>query len=406
MLLREQKNRDIVDFLRAAGIVLVIGFHVVGGLASLFDGTVLDGYIAAIPALMNVAWQALGSEIIFLLSGFLLSYLLLRELERNGRIDLRDFYVRRASRIVPLYVVGLLLYSFVTDFTALELLLNLLFVSKLFDAETIIPVGWSLEVLVQSYVVLPFLVLGFVRSGHPVALTLGAIVISLTARFVALSAEPASYQEPFYQFLETMEPTATQKALYYHLGYRATPFLLGFLLAWLVRSRSALLAGAFARREFCLTVLALSLLLIAASGFLPIQDRHSVLYSWAGDRFWLYFWVLQRFVFAIGICLLALCLWYGRLRPLGPVRWVASRRLWHLISERIYSIYLFHPVFLIPSAVIGLRATSAETVGPIHVLEVLFTILLATLLSTLFGGLVTRFVEVPARDWLRKSFRC
>ena len=45
----------------------------------------------------------IGVEVFFVLSGFLIATLLLRERERFGRIDLRAFWVRRALRIWPLY---------------------------------------------------------------------------------------------------------------------------------------------------------------------------------------------------------------------------------------------------------------------------------------------------------------
>ncbi len=46
-----------------------------------------------------------GVGIFFVLSGFLITNLLLKEYERSGRIDLSDFYLRRVCRIQPpLYV--------------------------------------------------------------------------------------------------------------------------------------------------------------------------------------------------------------------------------------------------------------------------------------------------------------
>lgn len=117
MLLDSRENRAIVDFMRAFGIILVICFHVVAGIASLLDGAAFERHIAAMPMVLNRSWQALGSELVFLFSGFLLSYLPLRELLNHNRRSLRRYFICRFSRIVPLYVLGILLNSFVTDFT-------------------------------------------------------------------------------------------------------------------------------------------------------------------------------------------------------------------------------------------------------------------------------------------------
>lgn len=51
----------------------------------------------------------IGVQLFFVLSGFLIARLLLRERELYGRIDLRSFWVRRILRIWPLYYATLLL---------------------------------------------------------------------------------------------------------------------------------------------------------------------------------------------------------------------------------------------------------------------------------------------------------
>lgn len=51
-----------------------------------------------------------GVDLFFCISGFLITTLLVREKARVGRIQLVDFYVRRALRILPLYYATLLAY--------------------------------------------------------------------------------------------------------------------------------------------------------------------------------------------------------------------------------------------------------------------------------------------------------
>jgi peptidoglycan/LPS O-acetylase OafA/YrhL len=402
MLLDTVAHRSIIDCIRAIGIVLVICFHVTVGTASLLEPADLPSYVAAIPQPLNVLWQALGSELVFLFSSFLLSYLLMREVIRHGHIDLRRFYMRRVSRILPMYALALALYCFMTDFTARDFVLNMLFISRLFGATTIIPVGWSLEVLMQFFLILPFFILGALRSRIPVTLTLLAMLLCLAARYLTLTSDPDSYRTPIYLMLSGSETPDSLDDLYYQLYYRANPFLLGFLMAYLVLHREGLLYRLFASRLRTYAVIAVAAVLMVASGFLPIQDARSVLYTRMGDEFWLWFWVIHRFLFAIGVGLFALAMWYGKSRLLQPFHWFAQLPVWHTISSNIYSIYLFHPIFLIPAAVIGFHTIHKKDLMPVHLWEVLVVIVLATVFSNAFASLLTRYVEIPARDWLRK----
>ncbi|MER5861894.1 acyltransferase [Kitasatospora sp. NPDC002040] len=79
---------DALDGLRAVAAVIVIFFHC-GGAKTAF----LSGWI--------------GVHIFFVVSGFLITTLMLREKDRTGRISLRGFYLRRIFRIVPLYYLVL-----------------------------------------------------------------------------------------------------------------------------------------------------------------------------------------------------------------------------------------------------------------------------------------------------------
>jgi peptidoglycan/LPS O-acetylase OafA/YrhL len=77
-----------LDGLRAISILLVLGFHQLGPLSG-WLGTQFNGWV--------------GVDLFFLISGFLISSILLKEQERRGKFSLKNFYIRRWLRICPAY---------------------------------------------------------------------------------------------------------------------------------------------------------------------------------------------------------------------------------------------------------------------------------------------------------------
>ncbi|MEP6729796.1 MAG: acyltransferase [bacterium] len=86
-----------LDGLRAISIIAVIAGHLVGTR----NFPAWTAPVLAAPQL-NIAF--LGVRVFFVISGFLITGLLCGELERNGRISLSRFYMRRTLRIIPAYL--------------------------------------------------------------------------------------------------------------------------------------------------------------------------------------------------------------------------------------------------------------------------------------------------------------
>ncbi|MFI0433788.1 MAG: acyltransferase family protein, partial [Candidatus Nanopelagicales bacterium] len=122
-----------------------------------------------------------GVDVFFVISGFLITGLLMRELERTGGISMRNFYARRMRRIFPMsaivlvctVVAGFALFAASrADTTLVDAIWAFLFVENwhlvlngadYFHAtDAISPVQqyWSLSVEEQFYVVWPLLMLG------------------------------------------------------------------------------------------------------------------------------------------------------------------------------------------------------------------------------------------------------
>src|SRR5689334_400989 len=71
------------------------------------------------PFLFLNGWDAV--TLFFVLSGFLITYLLLAERERTSSVDLFAFYVRRTLRIYPLYLLVVLVDAACLALSPLEI---------------------------------------------------------------------------------------------------------------------------------------------------------------------------------------------------------------------------------------------------------------------------------------------
>ena len=159
-----------------------------------------------------------GVDVFFVISGYLITALLLREQAATGAIDLRDFYARRVRRIVPALVPvvlatlaagQLLLDSHELMALADSAVAAALFVANLFflhradgyfqEASATLPLLhlWSLSVEEQFYLAWPLLLLGLLRLRLPLAWAIGALAL---ASFRAADALlPEAQASAFYQ---------------------------------------------------------------------------------------------------------------------------------------------------------------------------------------------------------------
>src|SRR5437899_153044 len=82
------------------------------GLRAISIGMVLVAHLFGTPALremhLNQESGVLGVRVFFVISGFLITSLLLKEIEKTGTLSLRSFYVRRTLRIFPAFYVYVL----------------------------------------------------------------------------------------------------------------------------------------------------------------------------------------------------------------------------------------------------------------------------------------------------------
>jgi peptidoglycan/LPS O-acetylase OafA/YrhL len=141
---------------------------------------------------------AFGVDVFFTISGFLITTLLLREGAKSGQISLKNFYIRRALRIWPLYYAVLALYVILVavlqkgtgrDTTFYHFLPGYLTFTFTwfsgFASGAIFQFAWSLSVEEQFYVFWAA-VLRFGRALIPVVVAVALIAIKMSSMYGGL----------------------------------------------------------------------------------------------------------------------------------------------------------------------------------------------------------------------------
>lgn len=180
----------------------------------------------------------LGVDLFFTLSGFLITTLLVGEWANRGSVDLREFWSRRARRLLPALLLalamigglGLLLAPELAGQVRNEGLASLFYVAnwhdivagqsyfELFAQRSPLEHMWSLAIEEQFYLVWPLVVLALLRLGGRSLKPLMATTIVLVGLSLAAT-------------LALFEGSVSAGRIYYGTDTRAASILIGALLA-------------------------------------------------------------------------------------------------------------------------------------------------------------------------------
>jgi peptidoglycan/LPS O-acetylase OafA/YrhL len=297
------------------------------------------------PGLRLVLLSHYALEAFFVLSGFLLGNLLMREHDRTGTIAVGRYFLRRAARILPTYYVAILACS-LFHFTHQENLVYNVFYANNFLPITrqFMPWAWSLAVEEHFYVLLPFLLLLMYRSRYfRGAFWVGLFVLACFVRLILVDAGEltSALADPARRGLEVID------VLYTKSYSRFGAVVLGVLVAYIFRYRSDLmqrLERSPALSWFCACA-ALACMLGLSLPSTPLD----IPFFQIGDSWpdWLRpaALALGRYLFSLAFaCLILLVL--GRSSAGRALGRVASARWFYPVAQLSYGAYLFHPLVI------------------------------------------------------------
>ncbi|MFC7373464.1 acyltransferase family protein [Fictibacillus iocasae] len=341
------------------------------------DGIRAIAVLAVIAYHLNFQWASgglLGVTVFFVLSGYLITDLLISEYNNNGTIDLKRFWIRRARRLLPgMFTMLLVVMSFVTLFrpslltklwedslAAIFYISNWYYVFQelsyfeSFGITSLLTHFWSLAVEEQFYIIWP-LFIGLLLK-LPKRLVFLYTVMLATISALAMAA--------------LYEPGADPSRIYYGTDTRAFSLLIGAALAMIWPSRKLSQHTPLSAR--------LSMDVIGTAALAVI------LYMiWQTNQY-------QDFLYQGGMVILSIAsavLVGAVAHPSSTLNKVLSLQPLKWIGLRSYGIYLWHfPVIAL--------STPTVNVGGIEPVRIIFQVTLILFLS----ALSYTFVEMPIRN--------
>lgn len=386
------EHYHFLDLVRAIGILQVVLFHVVFGVFSYGGSDTALALIEQLPTWMTFAWQPFGVDAIFLVSSFLLTSTLLDEHTRFGRIGVRSFVLKRLSRILPLYYLALLLFQLGSPFDPLQFALSAVFLAVTLGVGNVIPVGWSMEVMMLFFLLMPALLNLILKCTRPLLILGLAILITTGSRVAYLHISDISAGRVFLDTYQSLPASDAAKHLYYHPWFRLPPFLVGMGLAIaFYRASSSAVKHSWRGLGFA------GLFMIIICCYTPVHIEDAWLYRLPEPVFVVYFGSSIT-IFSVG---LSMVIWnslvFGAkwMSPLGQAC--------KTISQCIFGIYLFHMPFLALAAVMVLRSTDRAQLATISAAQTWMIFTLTAIFSIIFAQLLLRYIEIPTMKLLRRS---
>lgn len=326
---------DSLNGIRAVACFLVVAYHVAA-----FSGTLYADFSSESDQLFYRAVSALwsGLDFFFVLSGFLISRILLTSLTRKNSIEFPSFFVRRSMRVFPAYYLVLTLAIF--WYTKLDIpysqsllvgsqgweamrdasWLNYVYLMNYtFSAGDPNPMSWAWSLCVEEhfYLLLPLFLLVLHKIGKP-QLSLACVLIVTSIPMLLRGYQ--YYLDPGLDM---------QDGLYYRTHNRMDEIMVGVVIGYFYVHHMDWLKSFISRLGNAAWVLGVACILsvwiwggIHITGMFPV--------------------VFQFFILALGTGFVLMnCLFLN-----NAATRALSWKAWFPFARVSYGIYLIHPYVL------------------------------------------------------------
>lgn len=403
IFVRPKANLAPLDGFRAFSLLMVIGFHSIYMSKFFISEEAYFSLAADAPFYLRWLWAGdLAVDIFFVISGFLISGLLLQEFNRQGRLNYGQFYWRRYLRLSPVYLFFIGIYALIDGPNSQNLWANVFYVNNFLDAENVaMSWTWSLAVEEQFYLLFPFVIsLLVLKSQRPLQNLFLLLLLSFVLRGLALYFNTELWQANMQELSFDNDLFAQYfDRVYDNLYTRYGGFVCGAIAAYYFYSESARLQIFMQKQALVNVLTAFSLLLITAILFNDLRINAEA----TPQTVHAYYLVVMRNLFSMAIAwLIIACLIPSGLgRALG---WFLTWRLWYPLAQLSYSIYLVH--FMVISLLFIVLKQQFESqqrlMDSLTLGDIGQVFIVATLLSMVVATMAFLLIEKPFMN-LRKA---
>lgn len=310
-----------------------------------------------------IARAEVGVKVFFAISGFILALPFIKQyLREDKKINLKDYFYRRLTRLEPPFIVTtlffFLIHILVLGESTRELLPNL--VASLFylhglifeSAPVINPVTWSLELEAQFYITIPFIFILFLRNMKNRKInfwfvTCLIVIVAILTRYYG-----------WYGGMPRLKFTVFTYIL---------NFWTGVIIAYIYIKKESF----FKNKHFIWDIIGLCSMLLMAYFYKPQFDT------------------LNHLILNISIFLMFLSAFKGYI-----FNWFYTRPLIYTIGGMCYTIYLLHYAFFFFLIPYTLKLNPFENYVAMYWLQAIIAIPIVVIVSIPFYLLV----EKPCMD--------
>ena len=384
---RPKIHMPSIDGIRALAILFVVFGHVYTIQTPLFDGEIM------MPSWLRHDY---GVDMFFVISGFLIGSILIKDYQKNGSISYLKFYSRRFLRLMPVYIIVLLLglYFMENWFYLLpdeglpmigdaqlccnlgnssnteNLWANLLYVNNFLPTENQYMLWtWSLAIEEQFYFIAPLL-LAFILSKHnkKISFLLILFLLSFVIRYFVVYAYelfPYNYwnsQSVNNEGINYMKITFS--SIYDNLYTRYGGLLVGVIGAFINVFYNEKVRQIFTKKSSIIYIL-ISLIILVGVLFDINYLYFGNFADWAKltevskyeKIYWATIVAYDRNLYSVAILVVIFYSIYNK-GPLGVrIKNFLSSKIFYPIAQLSYSTYLVHWMLMFwffPSSVIFL----------------------------------------------------